>query len=115
MADVKIADVRMVGSKGVYDRIQTDSAFSKYVKHSVQRFWTGDWGDVSDNLKADNDTAFGKLNQGIYDRITAIYKGIRVGLSGVELPMPEIHIVREITDPDGRQSVTVKLAEERGA
>ena len=113
MADVKIADVRMVGSKGVYDRIQTDSAFSKYVKHSVGRFWMGEWGDVSDRLESDNHTAFGKLNEGIYDRITAIYKSMPVGVTSIELPMPEIHIVREITDADGRQSVTVQLAGER--
>ena len=113
MEGVNIADVRMVGSKGVYDRIQTDKAFSKYVKHSVGRFWMGDWGDVSDRLKADNDTAFGKLNQGAYDRITAIYKSMPVGVTSIDLPMPEIHIVREITDADGRQSVTVQLSGER--
>lgn len=42
-------------SKGVNDRIAEDQNFAEFVLHSLKRHLNGDWGDLSDEDKKEND------------------------------------------------------------
>ena len=42
-------------TRGVFDECEKDTVFYEFVKSSVKRHVTGDWGDMTDDDKAENE------------------------------------------------------------
>ena len=51
---------RVVCTKGVNDVIADDSKFAKFVTESLGRHVSGDWGDLCESDKRENEYALGK-------------------------------------------------------
>ena len=77
----KLALGQTVQTAGVASESETDQKFSDFVRSSIGRHVMGDWGDVSPEDKAANDTA---LTTG--ERVLSAYE---------EPPMPKIWIITE--------------------
>lgn len=59
----------MVMTRGVNEKIATNSHFAKFVANSIRRYFNHDWGDLCEEDKKMNDSAV-KNND---DRIVARY------------------------------------------
>ena len=67
MAKFKLGQIYM--TRGVSDRCAADLEFSKFVTGSLKRHANGDWGDLDEEDKKENEFAIGK-----YLRILSAYK-----------------------------------------
>ncbi len=85
---------RLVMTRGVNDLVVDDEAFAKFVRSSLTRHHRGDWGELSDEDKTENDLS---LKEGF--RILSAYE------SG---ELPKIWI---ITEAD-RSATTVLFPDE---
>jgi len=56
----KFALGRVVITRGINDRIAEDSRFAKFAMESLKRHASGDWGDLCEEDKAQNEFALGK-------------------------------------------------------
>ncbi len=50
----------LVTTAGVMERASSDEAFAKFVRKSLERHSQGDWGDLSDQDRRENEFALGK-------------------------------------------------------
>jgi len=111
MEQVKTSDIRIHQSSGVSDVILNNPAFKQYVQRCIRKFWIADWGDTPETLWIDNTVAYKNLNNGLYDRVWAIYRNFKA-VNGTNVPMQEIHITRQIVDSTGQQTILVSLPQE---
>jgi len=51
---------RLVTTAGVMERASSDEAFAKFVRKSLERHSQGDWGDLSDQDRRENEYALSK-------------------------------------------------------
>lgn len=65
---------QLVMTRGVNDMMVNNEEFACHVRLSIQRHMAGDWGDVSDEDRVENELA---LQEG--DRLFSVYN--KVGLS----------------------------------
>lgn len=56
----------LVMTAGVNDKVAEDSKFAKFVTNSLARHATGDWGDMSQEDKTENDLALKAGNLRIF-------------------------------------------------
>ena len=61
---------RLVATRAVFERMTPDGNFADFVRMSLNRHAWGDWGDLSDGDKRENEIA---ADQG--DRILSAYNG----------------------------------------
>lgn len=61
---------QMVATCGVNNKMQEDAEFAAFVRHSLSRYITCDWGEIDDDDKEMNDAALGPEPE----RILAAYK-----------------------------------------
>lgn len=54
-APKKFTSGRLLMSRGVNDRVADDEAFAKFVLESLRRHLSGDWGDLCQQDKAENE------------------------------------------------------------
>jgi len=57
LTNIKFQLGRTMMTAGVNDQVADDSKFAKFVTESLARHATGDWGDMSQEDKAENDLA----------------------------------------------------------
>ena len=57
---MKFALGKTVWTRGVNDLVAVDSSFAKFVTDSLTRHSNGDWGDLSDEDKRENDLSLDK-------------------------------------------------------
>ena len=81
-------------TRGVNDKVADSVEFAKFVWVSITRHGDGDWGDLDEHDKAENEFAIGK-----YLRIFSAYE---------QAPLPKVWI---ITEAD-RSATTVLFPEE---
>jgi len=91
---MKFSHGRLLMTRGVNDLVAENTEFAKHVQHSLKRHLAGDWGDVCDNDRVENELA---LQQG--DRLFSVY--MKEGL-------PKIWIITEWD----RSATTVLFPEE---
>lgn len=60
---------KLVATRGVSDRMQRDLAFAAFVSKSIRRYKEGDWGDISEEDRAQNNYS---VDHG--ERILAAYE-----------------------------------------
>ena len=84
----------LVLTRGVNDKVAADVKFAKFVWESIKRHGDGDWGDMDEHDKAENELAIGK-----YLRIFSAYE---------QAPLPKTWV---ITEAD-RSVTTVLFPEE---
>ncbi len=72
---------QVVWTAGVNDKVAEDAEFSKFVLGSLARHATGDWGDMSEDDKKENEYSMGK-----HLRLMSSYEN---------RPLPNIWIITE--------------------
>jgi hypothetical protein len=88
---------RLIMTRGVYNECQQDADFNLFVIKSLERHAKGDWGDLCDEDKEENEFA---LRQGDL-RLFSSYK----------LPIPGVPTIWIITEAD-RSATTILFPEE---
>jgi hypothetical protein len=58
--DVKFSFGKLVWTRGINDRVATDSLFARFVIESLKRHINCDWGDLSAEDKRENDFSLDK-------------------------------------------------------
>jgi hypothetical protein len=66
LTNIKFPLGRTVMTSGVNDKVADDSKFAEFVTKSLARHATGDWGDMSQEDKAENDLALKAGNLRIF-------------------------------------------------
>ena len=71
----------LVLTRGVNDKVADSVEFAKFVWDSIKRHGAGDWGNMDEHDKAENEFAIGK-----YLRIFSAYE---------QAPLPKIWVITE--------------------
>jgi len=112
MAQPLMKDLLHLRSDKVVQKTEQDAIFNRFVHTSIQRFFTGDWGEIRDSAWSLNDRDNDLLNDGKWGRVIAQYSVYKNGFLIPAIPMPQtIVIIRELLG-GGQQSVTIKLRSE---
>jgi hypothetical protein len=111
MVATKIADVKIVMTSGINERVAMDTMFAKHVTRALGRFFVRDWGQTH---KADwvyNDQDSDALDEGNFGRVLASYSTMMT-VGGIDIDMQEIWIIRNIAEANGKQHITILFPEE---
>lgn len=64
-------------TKNVFDECHSNAHFHDFVKGSIRRHSTGDWGDISDNDKRENDYSIDRSLR-IFSAFNHIESGLKI-------------------------------------